>query len=156
MEEKKISCVTPTKNDILCGRGNTCYEHIGNQRFRVIIAVHLPKYTDPKTTRQQKTLLIQKMVEEMYLDGSRFLRENAGGWCVLSRVEAQAKVGHALRDSAAEMRRCLNPKDQKGGVLPGCLSVSGSLKFIDVEPIRAGTISTSSTNILQLDQSENI
>mmetsp|Transcript_10702 Transcript_10702/g.16398 ORF Transcript_10702/g.16398 Transcript_10702/m.16398 type:complete len:216 (-) Transcript_10702:87-734(-) len=105
----------PNDMDVLCGRGSTCYKHPGNQHFRVVIAVHLPKYANPDTSRKEKTSLIQKIVNDLqYKENSRFLREGEGGWYCLNINEAKAKVGHAMRDAAAEMKRCLKRKHVRG------------------------------------------
>jgi len=97
----------PTDGDVLCGRGSTCYKHVGNQNFRFIIAVHLPKYTDPLTTRKEKGIMIQKIVNDLLNEGRRFLKEGITGWEVLCHKEAKYKVGHALRDAASEMKKYL-------------------------------------------------
>eukprot|EP00547_Thalassionema_nitzschioides_P006281 CAMPEP_0194221170 /NCGR_PEP_ID=MMETSP0156-20130528/30035_1 /TAXON_ID=33649 /ORGANISM="Thalassionema nitzschioides, Strain L26-B" /LENGTH=176 /DNA_ID=CAMNT_0038951485 /DNA_START=12 /DNA_END=542 /DNA_ORIENTATION=+ len=111
--------VLPTPKDVLCGRGVTCYQHEGNQQFRTIIALHLPKYTHAKTSRHQKTLIIQNIVDLQFHEGVRFLKEFDSGWVVLTRNESTIKVGQSLRDAAAKMNRCLDAgreaaKDKKG------------------------------------------
>lgn len=104
--------VYPTNNDILCGRGVACFQHEGNQQFRTTVALHLPKYTHSKTSRHQKTILIQNIVENQFQDGVRFLKECDGGWVALTRNESLTKVGQSLRDAAAKMKRCLDAGKQ--------------------------------------------
>lgn len=101
--------ITPSTNDILLGRGKTYHNHRGNQRFRAIIAVHIPKYADAQTTRKQKTRIVQSIVEDMYSDGCRFLKKDRKStlWCDVGSNNAKKKVGHALRDATAEMNRSL-------------------------------------------------
>mmetsp|Transcript_13701 Transcript_13701/g.20868 ORF Transcript_13701/g.20868 Transcript_13701/m.20868 type:complete len:222 (-) Transcript_13701:43-708(-) len=104
------TAVTPNDGDILCGRGHNCYNHKGNQNFRVVIAMHLPKYAHPKTSRKEKTLIVQSIVDEISSGQRRFLREGVVGWYVLNKEEGKKKVGHALRDALSEMKRTLKPK----------------------------------------------
>jgi hypothetical protein len=101
--------IIPTTNDILLGRGKTYHNHRGNQRFRAIIAVHIPKYSDEETTRKQKTRIVQSIVEDMYNDGCRFLKQDGKStlWHDVEFHNAKKKVGHALRDATAEMHRSL-------------------------------------------------
>jgi len=104
---ESASSVTPRDVDILCGRGSTCFKHIGNQNFRFIVSVHLPKYTDPLTTRKEKGIIIQNIVNDLHDEGRRFLKEGLNGWFILSHKDAKYKVGHALRDAASEMKKYL-------------------------------------------------
>lgn len=104
--------VFPTSRDVLCGRGVTVYQHSGNKKFRTVIALHLPKYTHSKTSRQEKTELIQQIVREQHQAGVRFLKEKMGYWTVLNKNEALTKVSQSLRDAAAKMNRCLDQGDE--------------------------------------------
>lgn len=101
--------VTPTDNDVLAGRGKTWHNHPGNQRFRALIALYIPKYADDNTTRKQKTQFVQTIVEEMLGEGHRFLKMDSKTkqWHELDKHKAKCKVGHALRDATAEMLRSL-------------------------------------------------
>mmetsp|Transcript_18748 Transcript_18748/g.27717 ORF Transcript_18748/g.27717 Transcript_18748/m.27717 type:complete len:238 (-) Transcript_18748:106-819(-) len=124
--------VVPTKRDVLCGRGINCYKHEGNQHFRVVIATQLPKYTDPKTLRKEKTAIVQLIIEEQERDNRRFIREGIEGWYVLNRDESKKKVGHALRDAISETRRSLSRKqdstcrDSKKKIVPSKISPTAS------------------------------
>jgi hypothetical protein len=101
--------ITPTSNDILCGRrGKT--SHRGNRRFRAVIATHMPKYANPNTTWKQKTLIVQSIVEEMHHEGCRFLKQKANTnlWHDVDHHNAKIKVGRALRDAKTKMTRFLS------------------------------------------------
>lgn len=96
-------------NDILCGRrGKT--SHRGNRRFRAVIAVHMPKYANPKTTWKQKTIIVQGLVDDMHQEGCRFLKQkgNTNLWYDVDHHNAKIKVGRALRDAKTEMIRSLS------------------------------------------------
>lgn len=111
MANSSSGVIQPTMHDILLGRGKTYHNHRGNQRFRAIIAVHIPKYADNQTTRKQKTKIVQSIVQDMYKDGCRFLNKNGkqpdSVWYDVGIQSAKKKVGHALRDATAEMNRTL-------------------------------------------------
>ena len=116
--------IKPTANDIIYGRGMLYQNHRGNQRFRAVIAVHMPKYADPNTTRSNKTHIVQNIVEDMYNEGCRFLKldKNTKLWSDVGNHNAKKKVGHALRDAISEMSRYLSgPK-----VRPSIIRASSS------------------------------
>lgn len=113
MQIKMALMITPTTNDILLGRGKTYHYHTGNQRFRATIAVHIPKYAEERTTRKQKSKIVESIVEGMYEEGCRFLKQDVQSflWYEIGRQKAKKKVGHALRDATAEMHRSLKRAD---------------------------------------------
>jgi len=47
--------------DVICGRGRRCFNHVGNQRFRKIVADMLPKYSDA-SAKLEKTIIICEVV----------------------------------------------------------------------------------------------
>jgi len=47
--------------DVICGRGRKCFNHIGNQRFRKIVADMLPRYNDA-SAKLEKTIIICEVV----------------------------------------------------------------------------------------------
>lgn len=50
------------ENDVICGRGSRCFNHIGNQRFRAIVDERLEEYM--KTTcKHEKTTIIIDIVK---------------------------------------------------------------------------------------------
>lgn len=99
--------ITPKTHDILLGRGKTYQNHEGNQRFRAIIAVHIPKYADKQTTRDEKTRIVESIVEDIYQGGCSFLKQELPScvWFEIGYQKVKDKVGHALRDATAEMHR---------------------------------------------------
>jgi hypothetical protein len=50
--------------DVICGRGTTCFNHIGNARFRKIIRSKLDRYLTA-ITKLDKTLIIYEVVSEI-------------------------------------------------------------------------------------------
>lgn len=47
----------PGDDDVLCGRGSSCFNHIGNKRFRWLIEENLDRYSIAET-KSKKTLII--------------------------------------------------------------------------------------------------
>lgn len=47
--------------DVICGRGRRCFNHVGNQHFRKIVADLLPKYSDA-SAKLEKTIIICDVV----------------------------------------------------------------------------------------------
>ncbi|KAL3927899.1 MAG: hypothetical protein SGBAC_012885 [Bacillariaceae sp.] len=85
--------------DILCGRSKTCFNNIGNRRFRITIGMNLEKY-DNLTNRTERGKFIVSLARTLKEDvGFRFVRiSKKTGRVELSDEEVRAKIGHALRD----------------------------------------------------------
>jgi hypothetical protein len=47
------------ENDVLCGRGNDCFNHIGNVRFREIISLTFPQYIAAQNKFEKSQILNQ-------------------------------------------------------------------------------------------------
>jgi hypothetical protein len=93
----------PSSKDILCGRGKGSYDHIGNCRFRVIIAMNLKSYVESKT-KLNKSMIVNTIVENVRESSPAtggFVKNDfiTGKWMTLDNSVARSKVGHALRDA---------------------------------------------------------
>ena len=49
-------------NDVYCGRGSLCFNHIGNRRFRMIVSANLGRYSSA-LTKTDKTSIIYEVVD---------------------------------------------------------------------------------------------
>ena len=82
--------------------GKTCYQHVGNRRFRITIAINLKRYVEAKT-KHEKSHVVQTIVA--YLRHSSptgaFVKMNyaTGKWMTVCDAVAREKVSHALRDA---------------------------------------------------------
>jgi hypothetical protein len=54
----------PGEHDVICGRGRSCFYHIGNQRFRTMVASCLEEYYSA-STKLEKTFIICGIVNEV-------------------------------------------------------------------------------------------
>jgi hypothetical protein len=90
------------ENDVLCGRGGRSNHHIGNKRYRQVVAQMKNAYhVCPAKTL--KTDLSQAIVNHCCSYGARFVKldEASGRYYILSRAEARKKTSQALRESKA-------------------------------------------------------
>jgi len=83
--------------DVLCGRCTTCYNNVGNRRFRLTISMNVPVYRMART-KTQKGLVIASIMRSIKASGGRFFRPKNGRFIRLEAIKVREKVGHALRD----------------------------------------------------------
>lgn len=92
--------VTPTENDILCGRGRAAYGRPANQKLRVKVFELLEEYKS--STRTGKTGVIRGIIAELTQDGGRFLKYDVDTqqWYDGGIDAAKGRIGAAMRDAA--------------------------------------------------------
>lgn len=96
MEEPPI---TPTKRDVLSGRGRG-YERLeGNQIFRQLINTHATAYKRAGKSRKLKSRIVRFIMNHLAKENIRLLRTKNGNWVEMTRKEGKLKIGHALRDA---------------------------------------------------------
>jgi len=133
-------------NDVYCGRGNLCYNHIGNRRFRTIILANLDRYTTAKT-KTDKTTIIYEIVDHVRATSPNggFVRQDraSGRFYEVGDFLAREKTSQAFRDA-------MNNKDRSSKFasttsLNGNTNISKrSRKQID------SPVSTSSSSVVNL------
>lgn len=91
-----------TQHDVLLGRGAACWNHIGNRRFREIVAQRLQGYESCKS-RIEKMVIVSDIADVIVAEGGRFLKQDPATktWFTVERKCAIEKVGHAIRDKRA-------------------------------------------------------
>jgi hypothetical protein len=93
--------------DVLCGRDKIALNHCGNRRFRIIVTLFLHQYVDIKSTRKDKSRIIQRIMEAVKSCGGRFLITKGttrNHFVEVSTQKAHEKISHALRDMAASKK----------------------------------------------------
>jgi hypothetical protein len=92
--------------DVMCGRSKDAFNNVGNRRFRVTVALFLPRYVDA-SSRKEKTQIIQEIVDLVHSIGGRFVEwdSQVKKWIELDMQGCCRKVGHALRDMALSKNR---------------------------------------------------
>jgi len=100
--------VTPTADDVLCGRGRISFQHEGNRKFRFLIASHLAEYTRART-KKQKIDLVRFIAQTIKERGGRFLKQDRDTqlWYDAGIQAARKKVGHSLRDASNDKIKCV-------------------------------------------------
>lgn len=92
-------------NDVVCGKGQIVFDHVGNQRFRQLIEQSLDRYVDK--SKLEKTLLITEMVNRVRQNSPSggFVKKDivSGRWYEVGDRFAREKVSQSFRD-------CLNEK----------------------------------------------
>lgn len=92
-------------NDILCGRGNESFSHVGNANFRRYIAESVELYLACRT-QCDRAIVIQSVIDKIKETGAKFLRRHQihGFWIEMNKRRCQDKVGHAIRDAVRKLK----------------------------------------------------
>lgn len=93
---KNDSIIAPRPIDILLGRSYYSMKHVGNARFRKILDDNYSVYES--TSKNEKTAVAEKIVNDILSGGARFLRQGEHGWEEASFLEARNKVSNGYRD----------------------------------------------------------
>ena len=97
--------IVPGDYDVISGRSSTAFNNVGNRRFRFFIARCLPAYLKASSRNAKSRLIIETAQRFQDETKARFLKQKAGGiFVLLSDKEVRSKVGHALRDMAANRK----------------------------------------------------
>jgi len=105
----------PGDKDVVCGRGKRNWNHLGNINFRNVIRTNVQRYLD-SPTKNDKTLVVISIVDEIRGQGGRFLKEDMHGrWYDIGDAQARDKVGHSLRDQVTALSRQRNKKEVMSG-----------------------------------------
>jgi hypothetical protein len=98
--ETKSSILTPSRYDILFGRGRRIRENPGN--LRLLFLVEQKRSVYEAADKQEKTRMSLDMVRMLKAKPSRFLKKNASGiWEEVDEEMAREKVSHAFRTMRA-------------------------------------------------------
>ena len=71
------SHIEPTDHCVLLGRGGATNNHVGNKRFRTIVASHQEEYLNSK--KKDKVVIARRIVGIVQDNGGQFLRKNGDG-----------------------------------------------------------------------------
>jgi hypothetical protein len=63
-QQQQQIIITPTANDVLCGRGKSYNNHSGNIQFISIVKDHVQTYMN-LSSRFEKTLLVRNLVHTL-------------------------------------------------------------------------------------------
>jgi hypothetical protein len=92
----------PSAFDVICGKGKTAYEHVGNCRFRVTINLNLPAYREA-TSKLDKSLIVMSVVDmfRSLSPNGGFIKQDhkTGRWYQITDHMCREKVGQTLREA---------------------------------------------------------
>lgn len=105
----------PGPDDVICGRGKKCYQHVGNERFRKRVLTHLDEYSNAKS-KLDKSSVLSKVVEEVRQnspDGG-FVKQDANGvWHEVGDFLAREKTSQTFRDALHDRYKSSNISKKK-------------------------------------------
>lgn len=89
----------PSDYDVICGKGKTCFEHVGNHRFRVTVNMQLDKYS-AAATKLAKSSIVTEIIDTVRRHG-QFVKYDtkSGRWFEVGNHLAREKVGQTIRDA---------------------------------------------------------
>lgn len=67
---------TPEPHDIICGRGNFCSQHPGNEFLSQLVEVGLPKYM-AANSKSDKSSILREIIRTVIRIGGRFLKKDS-------------------------------------------------------------------------------
>lgn len=96
----------PGRWDVICGRGRHSYTHVGNRRFRIVVANNFRRYVEATSLREKMDLIeeIHNIISysdgmNMNVRGGLFVKRHRDGtWYQLNNREAKKKISHTFRD----------------------------------------------------------
>ena len=96
-------------NDVLCGRGGATNSHIGNEKFRDLVAAQKVEYMRaPKRDKPMVSRGIVRAVRNQKPPGRFLAKDEVGGlWFDIGDQKAQEKTSQALREGAPRIRRVI-------------------------------------------------
>jgi hypothetical protein len=122
----------PGEFDVLCGKGRERSKHVGNERFKAIVALNASKYSRAGNRRSIKTQVVKAVYREVRSIGSRFFKLSVKGgrdWVEIRNERIVCdKIGHALRDQSdaillvADDRRATNKEEGRSSAKTRILS----------------------------------
>ena len=86
--------ISPTDDDVLCGKNKDCVNFPGSVRFREIVDSYAQRYSTASSKFEK--MAITKTIYEQVIKTSRFLKynEGEGAWEEINMMAARDKIGH--------------------------------------------------------------
>ena len=74
-QESSQSFCTMQRNDVVCARGRTYFDHKGNQQFRKLITFSKDAYSK-QTSRSGKSQIVSNIIDTVFGNSGRFIKQN--------------------------------------------------------------------------------
>ena len=97
-------------NDVLCGRGGLTNLHVGNKRYRYVVAEFQQEYL--KARKNEKKDISRRIVARIRENGGRFLKRSADSivWSEVTEKKAVEKTSQALREGLDVRHKTVRPE----------------------------------------------
>lgn len=107
---------TPGDDDVICGRGKKCYNHIGNERFRLRVMGMLDEYSQAKS-KLDKSSVLSRVVDQVRQNSPKggFVKQDSttGRWYEVGDFLAREKTSQAFRDALHDRYKSSNLSKKK-------------------------------------------
>jgi hypothetical protein len=87
----------PSKYSVICGRGKSSYDHIGNHRLRMLASTFVADYYQAGR-KLAKSTIVSNIVTTIRKTGGRFCKYEKGAWFEVGDYYAREKVSAFFRD----------------------------------------------------------
>jgi hypothetical protein len=105
----------PGPDDVICGRGKKCYNHIGNERFRLRVLTYLDEYSAAKS-KLDKSGVLSKVVDavrQQSPSGGFVKQDEKGRWHEVGDFLAREKTSQSFRDALHDRYKSSNISKKK-------------------------------------------
>lgn len=105
----------PTADDVICGRGKKCYNHIGNELFRRRVVSMLGEYRKTRS-KLEKSKVLSDVVEQVRQNsplGGFVKQDETGRWYEVGDFLAREKTSQAFRDALHDNYKSSNVAKKK-------------------------------------------
>jgi hypothetical protein len=87
----------PNGYSVICARGQSTFNHVGNRRFRILTGSFLESYSRA-LTKSPKSAIVSNIVATIRQAGGNFCKNEKGAWFDVGDHCAREKVSTLLRD----------------------------------------------------------
>jgi hypothetical protein len=94
-QPRRMMIYVPMSRDVLFGKGTPVQNHLGNKKFRALIADCQKSYE--KANNGEKTILVQDIVDIVIQSSGMFLKPDGEIWFPVENDAARRKVSTAFR-----------------------------------------------------------
>jgi hypothetical protein len=101
----------PMSCDVLFGKGFPIRNHVGNKKFRALIADCQKSYE--KAKRGEKIILAQAIVDTLIESSGMFLKPDGDVWFRVENDVARTKVSDAFRTLRMDQRKSVETTPKK-------------------------------------------
>jgi hypothetical protein len=130
----------PGEFDVICGRGRRVFNHIGNERFRQLVATYLERYQHTSQKLEKSFILseIVVAVRRATPSGGGFVKKDNDSerWYEVGDFLAREKTSQAFRDLLHEQYRSSNLAKKKRRHDETNVA---ALRYRSVEPVPSST-----------------